>query len=66
MQPVAALVLQQGLPENPHPVHPAPSQNYELPHQECIRQDGDCAGSDHGSSLQCCSCTSSRLAPEQL
>lgn len=48
-------------PESPHPVHPAPSKSHELPHQESIRQDGDCAGPGHGSSLPCCSCTSSRL-----
>lgn len=66
MQPVAAVVLLWGLPENPHPVHPGPRQNQELPHQESIRQDGDSAGSGRGSSLQCCSCTNSRLAPEQL
>lgn len=66
VQPVAAVVLQQGLPESPPPCAPGPSQNHELPHQESIRQYGDCAGSGHGSSLQCCFCTNSRLALEQL
>lgn len=63
MLPVAAVVLQWGLLRAPHPVHPAPTQS-------CLsrRASGrmETAGSGHGSSLQCCSCTNSSLAPEQL
>lgn len=50
---VAAVVLQWGLPE---------SQNHEVPHQESITQDGELCRLWLCFSLQCCSCTNSRLA----